>query len=237
MHSPPPRSSSDRPMGALLPDAAAGRPAEWRRFSATLLIAAAALFAGLFGAAVALDPYNTGRFSLVSTRGVPYQGPRTANASRGRDPAFDSAVIGNSHIQLLKPQRLDAALGASFVSLVVPGTGPREQLTMLDYFARRHRTPNVLILGIDGQWCTPSQAPPLAHPFPCWLYGEDDWEYRRGLLRLDTLWRLDPRIRQITTGRKSLAIADGYWDYERDYWLQGRDAPEVARRGLALRTL
>ncbi len=51
-----------------------------------------------------VDPYDSG-FGLLGIKGVDDASPRTANASRARDPQFDSAVIGNSTGQLLKPER------------------------------------------------------------------------------------------------------------------------------------
>ena len=47
--------------------------------------------------------------ALLGIQGVRDASPRTANASRARDPQFDSAVIGNSTGQLVKPERALAA--------------------------------------------------------------------------------------------------------------------------------
>ena len=54
----------------------------------TLVATAAGLVIGVLALLMALDPYDTGRGSLFETKGVRPQGPRTANASRGRDPAI-----------------------------------------------------------------------------------------------------------------------------------------------------
>ena len=56
------------------------------------MLGAAVLLIGILGAAYAIDPYDTGRSGLLKKPGVRPQGPRTANASRGRDPAFNAAV-------------------------------------------------------------------------------------------------------------------------------------------------
>jgi hypothetical protein len=206
--------------------------AVWRRFNGVFAGAALTVFVFTYAIVLAVDPYDAGRFAVVRKHGVPAQGPRTANASRGRDPAFDSAIIGNSHMQLLMPERLSRATGASFVSLIVPGTGPREQLVLIDYFARQHRTPNALVIGVDGRWCAPEPLSPLAHPFPFWLYDASDLTFLRGLLRYDTLERLQNRFRQLA-GRQTLAAADGYWNYERDYAALGFDKIESLRERLA----
>src|SRR4051812_47039049 len=73
----------------------------WRRFARDFAIGATAILVSLLAITYALDPFDTGRPGLFAKAGVRPQGPRTAGASRGRDPAFNAAVIGNSHIQLL----------------------------------------------------------------------------------------------------------------------------------------
>jgi len=198
--------------------------AGWRGFLAGGLLAAGGLFLLLLGVVAALDPFDTGRFALVRAAGVPLQGPRTANASRGRDPAFDAAIIGNSHVQLLRPSRLDGATGLSFVSLVAEGTGPREQLAMLRWFLRHQaRPPGAVVLGLDAAWCAGDPGLPLAHPFPFWLYEEGAWAYLAGLVRADVLERVPARLAQLL-GRAALYPRDGYRDYEADPRMLGRVA-------------
>jgi hypothetical protein len=77
--------------------------AAWRRFAVTLVAVAVALLAGLLVVIYAVDPYDTGRSTLFAKAGVRPQGPRTANPSRGRDPAFDAMIVGNSRIQKSPP--------------------------------------------------------------------------------------------------------------------------------------
>src|SRR5215213_8083367 len=108
----------------------------WRRFARDFVIGATAILGSLLAAAYAIDPFDTGRPGLFAKAGVRPQGPRTAGASRGRDPAFNAAIIGNSHIQLLSPERLQQLTGLAFVQLSVPATGPREQFVLIDWFAR-----------------------------------------------------------------------------------------------------
>ena len=52
--------------------------------------------------------------------------PRTATASRARDPQFDSAIIGNSTAQLLNPAELSRSTGLRFVQLYRDRADPRE---------------------------------------------------------------------------------------------------------------
>lgn len=70
-----------------LPDDDPVREAAARRFALSFVIAALALFLGLIGALVALDPYDTGRFALVTKAGVPPQAAHGPCQSRSRsDP-------------------------------------------------------------------------------------------------------------------------------------------------------
>src|SRR5579864_5794761 len=83
---------------------------------------------------VVVDPYDSGRFGLLGIAGVDDKLPYTANASRARDPRFDSAIIGNSTGQLIAPAELSPATGKHFVQLVAPGATPRGHLAVLHFF-------------------------------------------------------------------------------------------------------
>ena len=105
-------------MSSSISSSDATRP--WRRFAALLVLCTAGLIAGIVGVAYAIDPYDSGRSTLFQKRGVRVQGPRTAAASRGRDPAFDAAIVGNSHVQLLSPERLLTKTVAQCSGRMVP---------------------------------------------------------------------------------------------------------------------
>ena len=113
------------------------------------------------------------------------QGPRTAAASRGRDPAFTGAIIGNSHIQLVEPGRLGALTGIPFVQLSVPATGPGEHFLLLDWYLRHHPNPAALVVAADEYWCTDDPALPNAKPFPFWLFSDSFGGLSLGLMRFD----------------------------------------------------
>lgn len=203
----------------------------WRRFALAAVAGVAVLGAAILGAAYAIDPYDTGRSPLLQKPGVRPQGPRTAHASRGRDPAFNAAVIGNSHVQLLSPERLSALTGLSFVQLSVPATGPKEQFALVDWFLRHHADARALVLGADNRWCTADPAMQNDKPFPFWLYSRDRLEYVRGLLRYDILEELPRRIGYVFSTRAARARADGYWDYEPSYGQLGFAAdPNIRSR-------
>ncbi|PIK74749.1 hypothetical protein CS379_00880, partial [Methylobacterium frigidaeris] len=173
-----------------------------------------------------------GRPRLLDRDGVRPQGPRTAAASRGRDPAFAAAIIGNSHIQLVAPARLRDATGLPFVQLSVPGTGPGEQLLVAGYFLRHHPQARALVIGADAFWCTGDPALPPLRPFPTWLLAEDWADYLRGLLRITVVGEVVNRIGWAMRAAPRRAAPDGYWDYEPDYLRLGDpDMPErVASR-------
>lgn len=174
------------------------------------------VFGALVAFVAATDPYDRGVFSLLKAEGVPAQAPRTAHASRGRDPAFDAAIFGNSHVQLLSPVELTRLTGLPFVSLAVPGTGPRETVALLDYFLRhRRRVPRALVFGIDPYWCRADAAMPALFPFPFWLYERGIAGYLDGLVRYQSL---EDALKRLTfalgPARKPRARPDGYWDYD-----------------------
>src|SRR4051794_27318645 len=199
----------------------------WSRWLATFAGTLAIGTAAIFALVLIVDPYDSGRVGLLGIHGVDDISPRTANASRARDPQFDSAVIGNSTGQLLKPSELSRLTGLRFVQLTTPGTGPREQLAILDYFVRKHPAVGALVIVMDSAWC--ARDPELQHPFPFWLYGESDIGFVGRLFSsraLTLTWR---RI-QIGLGLRRRTAPDGYWDYEpegpRDFQ-PGSMAPEA----------
>jgi hypothetical protein len=186
----------------------------WRGFAVALLAAAAGVLVAMLAVAYLIDPYDTGRSTLFGKAGIRPQGPRTAAASRGRDPAYNAAVVGNSNIQLLSPERLREKTGLDFVQLSVPGTGPKEQLVLIDWYLRHRREPaKAIVLSADSTWCTGDPALTNTKPFPFWLFSANPLEYARGLLRYDVLEEVPRRMRYVF-GQAERARPDGYWDYE-----------------------
>ena len=190
-------------------------PDAWRRFVRVFLLVGLGALAGLVGLELVVDPYDRGLFG-GDVRGVPDFGPRFADASRARDPAFDGVILGNSHIQLVDPAALGRGSGIAFVSLIVPGTGPREQLAILDDVLRRRLRPlRALVAGLDGTWCTDDPALPITNPFPFWLYDPGPWASAPGLLRYSALEHLG-RTLALRAGVGVRARPDGFWDYAQD---------------------
>ncbi len=185
----------------------------WSRFVALF----AAVFFGGSGLLVLLilgvDPYDSGRLPSFGIVGIVDDNPRTASVSRGRDARFDAAIIGNSHGQLLSPARLDPATGLHFVQLTVPGTGPREQLVVLHWFASHHARIGAIVLVADSGWCTQDATLPMSNPFPFWLYADGLGEY---LAHAFSTRALDLGYRRImlALGMRRPSDPVGYWDYE-----------------------
>jgi hypothetical protein len=181
-----------------------------------LYLASVLTLGGITAALIlALDPYDTGRFSLFTEVGVPNFGPRLTAASRARAREMDTAIIGNSTIQLIDPALLSAQSGGHVVSLTVPGTGPEEQLVIARYFLEHHSKGALrgLVFGIDGTWCAAYLA--LLNPFPFWLYAESDLDYLDNMMRLASV-RAAMAKAKLLLGRGQTAPSNGYDDYERD---------------------
>ena len=188
---------------------------EWRRLLRRYAVATAASAAIAAALILFLDPYDTGMLTALPSRGVPDFGQRLAFASLARQAEFDTAVFGNSTIQLLDPARLSALSGRKVVSLAVPGTGPLEQLAIADFFRRQHRGQRQLdlVFGLDPSWCTTADPIPLAYPFPFWLYAPSRLGYAINMMRyksIEAAWRKA----KLLIGRDRAARADGYHDYD-----------------------
>ena len=202
-------------MSSFISSSDAAEGAEWGRWLAAFLGAAALGAALVFALVLTVDPYDSGRVGILGIAGVDDASPRTANASRARDPQFDSAVIGNSTGQLLKPSELSALTGKHFVQLTVPGTGPREQLAIMDFFVRQHPHVGALVIVADAAWCQRDPALALRHPFPFWLYGRSDLDYVGKLFSSRAL-RLTWRRILVAAGLRPRSAPDGFWDYEKE---------------------
>ncbi|GEP00193.1 hypothetical protein [Methylobacterium haplocladii] len=217
----------------------------WAGWARTFAYGLAGLVAGYLALAYAIDPYDSGRSSLLSVDAVRPQGPRTSAAVRGRDPAYRGAIFGNSHIQLIDPGRLSQATGIPFVQLSVTATGPGEQFTLMDWYLRHHAAPRALVVSADNFWCTDDPHLSNDKPFPFWLFSDRTVVYLRGLLRWSVLEELSDRIGWLLRKRHETAPRDGWWDYEADYSALGyagdpvkaaereKPAPEAPEAGRA----
>jgi hypothetical protein len=185
-----------------------------RGFSRTFVAAFLGFGLALAAMLVLLDPYDTARLTPFPRAGIPETGPRVAHASRMRNPEFNAAIFGNSTVQILSPERLNGLTGLRFVQLSVPGTGPMEQVAMIEHLIRKRGSAiGTIVLGFDSSWCDASRSVRTVHPFPFWLYDSNPLTYLSSLVRMDSLEFLPKRIR-LLLGKGPSARPDGFWDYE-----------------------
>jgi hypothetical protein len=167
----------------------------------------------LFVLLLLIDPYDTGRFPSLGLVGVRDRSMRTADASRGRDPHFNAAVVGNSTAQILNPYRLSDLTGLRFIQLSIPQTGPREQLELMRWVLSHHADYGALVVVADMLWCSHDPNLPLREPFPFWLYGSNA-DYLANVVSSKAIdrsvWRL-----QIALGLDRPVDPVGYTDYIR----------------------
>jgi hypothetical protein len=214
----------------------------WRRFALLFLGVFVTVVGISYAFIILVDPYDSGRFVSFGLRGpyddttsrladltgsIPTSGvvssapsfgdtdtsQRTSNVALGRSPRFNAAIFGNSHGQLLSPQRLSRATGLSFVQLTVPGSNVREQLAMVHWFVAHHTDIGAMVLALDERWCVTDPALPLRTPFPFWLYSDSNLVYLSHALSTRSL---RDSIRRVAAAFGSLRPVDpaGYADYE-----------------------
>jgi hypothetical protein len=186
---------------------------DWRAFARNFLATFGGTLVLLYIFILTLDPFGSGRFPALPIYGVVDEDPRTANVFRARDSHFDSAIIGNSTGQLLSPARFLKANGPKFVQLTIPGSGPREQLTIWHWFVEHHNAMNAIVLVADQTWCSGDAALPIRHPFPFWLYADGWIDYA---LNIFSTHALDRAFRRLTlaAGLRRASDSTGYSDYE-----------------------
>jgi len=192
----------------------------WRRW---LLVFCGAFFGVsglLYGLLLLVDPYDVGRFPSFGITGHADRSLRTADASRGRDPNYNAAVIGNSTGQIINPFRLSEETGLKFAQLSIPATGPREQLVLMRWVMSHHPSYGAFVIVADPLWCSPNPDLPLENPFPFWLYG-GDLDYLANVLSSKALDRVVWRI-AIAMGLMQPVDPVGYTDY-----LEGRTVAYV----------
>jgi hypothetical protein len=235
-------TASNGTVGADARAPSAGNPV-WRRFALLFLGVFATVVGIAYAFIILVDPYDSGRFVSFGLRssydgatngmadvtgGIPASGTgsssaafgdtdtsqRTSNVALGRAPQFNAAIFGNSHGQLLSPERLSSATGLAFVQLTVPGSNVREQLAVMHWFVAHHADVGAMVLALDERWCVTDPALPVRTPFPFWLYGDSNLVY---LTHAMSTRSLRDSIRRVAAAFGSRPTVDpaGYADYER----------------------
>ncbi len=185
----------------------------WRRWLVVFCGVYFGAGAVLFALLLLIDPYDSGRFPSFGIVGIADRSMRTADASRGRDPRFNAAIIGDSTGQRIDPYRLSDATGLRFVQLSIPKLGPQEQLVMMRWVMSHHPDYGALVIVTDPIWCSPDPNRPLDNPFPFWLYG-GDLDYLANVVSAKALDRAAWRI-QIALGLRQAVDPVGFTDYLR----------------------
>jgi hypothetical protein len=206
--------------------------ADWRNFSLAFFVGATLVLLGLLLLSIVLDPYDTGRFSPLPPRPRSAISPRFDYASRGRDPMFDSVIVGNSHVAPISPTRLSRASNGHFAALIVAGGSPKSTIATLRWFLA-HRTAPVrtVIVGADDAWCLDRLITGHEPPFPFWLVSLRTHEYVFGSLRLGALEQAFDRLFFPSRRHVRPRPPDGFWDLELDIrWERDR-----VERALAVR--
>ena len=183
----------------------------WRGFVLRFVAVFVASLVVALAFVVLIDPYDSGRFPGMGISGISDTNQRTANVSLGRSDKFNAAIFGNSHGQLLDPDRLTRATGLSFVQLTIPGAFAPEQLAMMRWFIRHHAHIGALVLAADQRWCREDPQP--WRWFPFWLYGDSDLQYLANSLNSRSAGAAVRRIKH-AMGLLQPSHPRGYDDYE-----------------------
>ncbi len=123
-----------------------------------------------------IDPYDNLSFSPKLQRAPVDKYQRLFHPALARKAHFDSAIIGNSNIRLLKPQQLNRLLDGAFVNLGMDAASSWEQQQIFEVFVRHHSKIKNIIFGLDYLWCYPAYADQkfvgdnTATGFPQWLF-------------------------------------------------------------------
>jgi hypothetical protein len=159
----------------------------WAGWIATYLASLVSATFALYAFVVLLDPFSTGWFTPFDAIDIAFSGRAEANAGRVRDPAFDSAILGNSIATRLQPEKLNAQSDRRFVSLAIPGLGPDDELTLARSFIRGHAgMVRTIVFMLETSWCVTRDSEMYRYPqFPKWLYGTDGVAYLRNILSVE----------------------------------------------------
>lgn len=104
---------------------------------------AAATGAGLGLANLLVDPHR--RFHAPWTGRPYYSRPRHLNPGLARTATYDTALMGNSLIENLRPADVEAALGGCCLKLPMPTAAAREVSLLLDVVVRAGRARRVIL--------------------------------------------------------------------------------------------
>jgi len=163
--------------------------AAWRSFVRVAAGTLTGLVLLCYGFVLAVDPYDNLPFSPDFDRKQITTSQRFFYPAMARDSRFDSAIIGNSSVRLLRPDQLNELLDGKFVNLGMNAASSWEQQQIFNVFQRNHSTIKNVLIGMEYNWCREEVDPKFignttAEDFPEWMYDEQTFN---NLPRLNTV--------------------------------------------------
>ncbi len=169
----------------------------------------------LTGAIWVVDPYDTLPLSPPLERAPMASNQRYSYPALARSPGFDSLVVGTSTMRLLPPVALNAAFAARFANLSMNSATAYEQMRIVEVFARNHRQPKRLIMGMDVVWCEVGEGfeKYTFRRFPEWMYDTNPWNDVLHMLEFKTVEVLVRQAGYLLGWRKARYGNDGYRNF------------------------
>jgi hypothetical protein len=112
--------------------------AAWRSFVRLATSTLITLGISCYGFVLLMDPYDNLPFSPDFDRRQVASTQRLFYPALARKAHFDSAIIGNSNIRLLRPGQLNTLLDGQFVNLGMDAASAWEQEQIFKVFIRNH---------------------------------------------------------------------------------------------------
>jgi hypothetical protein len=163
------------------------KPLDWQKSNRIFLATFVGLLAAVYIFIVLIDPYGVVPFSLPFQRPI-MSSQRQMYPQILRTGRYDSIVVGTSTSRFLDPLALGRVLHGHFANFAMPSSTAREQIEIIRYFRRTVAVPNVLLVGLDHEWCyRNSSAYEREKEFPSWAYDGNRWNDLLYLLNSPTL--------------------------------------------------
>ena len=167
---------------------------QWSKFLIWMAGTAVVCLLAAFIFVIFDDPY--GRLQIRKIHETTFAGERLSRVPRALEPAYDSAIIGNSVSVPLVPKRLSGLTGLNFVNLSISGTGADAHFYVARFFLDHHPDAKAMVFALDDSWC---RSRGEWRPFPFWLYSSIP-HYLLGLAR-ETSVKLLSASRETRTER------------------------------------
>jgi hypothetical protein len=161
----------------------------WDRFVTTFLTTFGGSLAFIYSFILLVDPYAIVPFSLPFERRIVSVSQAFVYPQIVLSKKYDSLMVGTSTSRLLDPDYLSTRFNVRLANLAMNSMQAWEQKTMVEYFRRHVGPPKMLIVAIDGMWCS-TDADRVRHNqagWPDWMYDDNRWNDYLYLLNERTL--------------------------------------------------